>query len=102
MASVTKKAKSAAKKNGGIKTMDLILIITVVLLIVFSIAMICIFCVKDAIPDTLCTCFFAAFGGECGIMGWIQTVKTKYRDREWQKEDEEREKKESEGAENDT
>lgn len=78
------------KKNNekkGAKTMDLILIIVGALLVSFTIAMIVIFIKYGAIPDTLCTCVFAALGGECGVMGWIRTTKDRHRERKYELED---------------
>lgn len=63
------------------KTMDVILVIVGVALLLFTVAMIVMFCIFGAIPDTLCTCVFAALGGECGVMGWIKTAKEKNRDK---------------------
>lgn len=60
------------------KTMDKILIIVGISLAVFTVTMIVLFCLFREIPDTLCTCFYSAFGGECGVMGIIQMIKTKY------------------------
>lgn len=74
------------------KTMDLILIIVGVLLVIFTVMMFVTFWKYGMIPDTLCTCFFACMGGECGIMGWIKTTKERQKEREWQLEDEERRK----------
>lgn len=70
-----------------IGTMNLILIVVGVSMLTFTVAMIRIFLIYGAIPDTLVTCVFAALGGECGVMGMIKTSKEKYREREWQKED---------------
>lgn len=72
--------------------MDIILIIVAVLLIVFTVYMIILFKQNGYVPDTLITCVFATLGGECGIMGWIKTNKDKNRDRQWQLDDEERQK----------
>lgn len=69
------------------KVMDVILIIVGLCLAAFTVAMIVLFQVYGAIPDTLCTCVFAALGGECGIMGWIKTSKDRRREREWELED---------------
>lgn len=78
----------------SVGTMDLILVIVGVLLLVFTITMIVLFVRYGAIPDTLCTCVFAALAGECGIMGWIKTTKERYKDREWQLQDQKRKKEE--------
>ena len=69
------------------KVMDVILIIVGLCLAAFTVAMIVLFQIYGAIPDTLCTCVFAALGGECGIMGWIKTSKDRRREREWELED---------------
>ena len=60
------------------RTMDIILAIIGVVLLLFTIAMVIVFVICGAIPDTLVTCVFAALGGECGVMGWIKTAKEKY------------------------
>ena len=71
------------------KTMDVILIIVGIALAVFTVAMAVIYCVTGGIPDTLCTCVFAALGGECGVMGWIKTTKERMRERKYELEDRE-------------
>lgn len=73
------------------KTMDIVLVVVGFLLIAFTLKMIHVFETTGAIPDTLCTCVFAALSGECGIMGWIKVTKDKYTERKWQQEDRERE-----------
>lgn len=70
-----------------IKTMDVILIIVGAALLAFTIEMIILFKETGMIPDTLVTCVFAALAGECGIMGWIKTSKTKYQERQEYLED---------------
>ena len=69
-------------KKGKRKTMDVVLVIIAIFLLLFVVAMLWMFYHTGAIPDTLCTCVFAACGGECGIMGWIKTTKERNRDRE--------------------
>ena len=71
------------------KTMDRILIIVGIALAVFTGTMTVIYCVTGGIPDTLCTCVFAALGGECGVMGWIKTTKERLRERKYEIEDRE-------------
>lgn len=78
--------KNAEKHKMGV--MNFILIFTAIALTAFTAVMICVFVRCNSIPDTLCTCVFAALGGECGVMGWIKTNKDKIRDRNWEKEDE--------------
>lgn len=86
---MSKQANAPPERNSSRKlcTMDIILIVVGILLIAFTIKMITVFEMFGAIPDTLCTCVFAALGGECGIMGWIKTTKEKNKDREWLIED---------------
>lgn len=79
------------KKSG--RTMNLILFIVAVAAFAFTVKMIHVFEQTGAEPSTLETCVFALLGGECGIMGWIKTTKDKKRDREWQRQDREREEK---------
>lgn len=81
--------KMKNKKKKGVRTMDVILVIVGALLISFTITMIVMFVKYGAIPDTLCTCVFAALGGECGVMGWIRTTKDRQRDRKYEIEDRE-------------
>ena len=80
-----KNEKTEFEKKQGV--MDRILILIAILLITFIVVMIWIFCRYMAIPDTLCTCVFAACTGELGFMSFIQNSKNKYREREWEKED---------------
>ena len=62
-------------------------VIIAILLIAFTVEMIRIFRETGMIPDTLCTCVFAALGGECGAMAWIKTSKERRRERKWELED---------------
>ena len=71
------------------KTMDRILIIVGIALLGFTVTMTVIYCMTGGIPDTLCTCVFAALGGECGVMGWIKTTKERLRERKFEIEDRE-------------
>ena len=77
----------------SIKTMDRILIILGIFLFIFVVTMIVLYIRTGAIPDTLCTCVFAACGGECGVMGWIKTTKDRFRERQWEVEDREEERR---------
>ena len=75
---------SGSRKLG---TMDIVLIVFAVFLGVFTVAMIVLYILTGAIPDTLCTCVFGVCGGECGVMGWIKSSKERYRERRWEVED---------------
>lgn len=80
------KAK-AARTPKKIRTMDAILVVIAIALVAFTLEMIEIFKEAGTIPDTLCTCVFAALGGECGAMAWIKTSKERKRERDWELED---------------
>ena len=83
-----RRAKAKANKTPKkIRTMDAILVIIAVALVAFTLEMIKIFRETGMIPDTLCTCVFAALGGECGAMAWIKTSKERRRERKWELED---------------
>lgn len=86
------KAK-ATRKPKKIRTMDVILVVIAVALVAFTLEMIAIFKETGMIPDTLCTCVFAALGGECGAMAWIKTSKDRKQDRRWIREDQAREER---------
>lgn len=45
--------------------------------LIFTIIMIIVFCVKDAVPDELIIAFFAFWGIEGGAMAWIKNTDTK-------------------------
>ena len=68
------------------KTMDIILVIVGAALLAFTVTMLVTFFVCGSIPDTLCTCVFAALGGECGAMAWIKTAKEKQAEKQEEKE----------------
>ena len=85
--------RASAKQPKQIRTMDVILVVIAVALTAFTVEMIAIFRESGAIPDTLCTCVFAALGGECGAMAWIRTSKDRVQERRWLREDQEREEK---------
>ena len=65
------------KEKKSVRTMDIILAVIAVFLLLFIVVMVWLYYQTGAIPDTLCTCVFAACGGECGVMGWIKTSKEK-------------------------
>lgn len=76
-----------------IKTMDAVLVTMAVFLLVFVVVMLWLYQATGGIPDTLCTCVFAACGGECGVMGWIRTTKDRQRERRYEVEDRREEQK---------
>ncbi len=87
-----KKAK-AARKPRQIRTMDVILVVVGIALTAFTLEMIEIYKETGMIPDTLCTCVFAALGGECGAMAYIKSAKERRQDRKWIREDQDRDER---------
>ena len=81
------------KEKKSIRTMDIILAVIAVFLLLFIVVMIWLYYQTGAIPDTLCTCVFAACGGECGVMGWIKTTKERQRERSFELDDREHNEK---------
>lgn len=68
-------------------TIDKILIICGIAVIVFTITMIVIFCIFQAVPDTLIDSFYSLFTGEAVITFCIWWIKKKY-SKEKEKKDE--------------
>ena len=64
-----------------LKTMDRILVIIALAVVIFTAGMVLLFIFYQAIPDTLCACFFALCGTECGAMAWIKTTKERLEDK---------------------
>ena len=67
--------ESREKLERQLGTMDRILVFLAVFLIIFTGCMITVFCVCQAVPDTLIVSVFSAAGLECGIMGAIKNRK---------------------------
>lgn len=60
------------------KTTNTVLIILGIFIFVFTVVCIWLFYLYQTVPDTLVTCVFGLCGTECGVIGWIRTMKTKY------------------------
>ena len=60
-------------------TIDKILIADVIALLLFTIAMIVIFCIFQSVPDTLIECFMGIAGGEGVITFGIWYIKKRYK-----------------------
>lgn len=86
------------KEKKSVRTMDIILAVIAVFLLLFIVVMVWLYYQTGAIPDTLCTCVFAACGGECGVMGWIKTTKERQRERSFELEDREHEEQRQNGG----
>lgn len=81
------------RKKKQVRTMDVVLVVMSVFLLVFILILLWLYYQTGGIPDTLCTCVFAACGGECGVMGWIKTTKDRFRERQYELEDRDHEEK---------
>lgn len=64
------------------KTSTIVLIILAIFIVTFTIACMWLFYLYQTIPDTLVTCVFSLCGSECGVLGWIKVMKTKYKESE--------------------
>lgn len=58
------------------KKLDIYLISIISFMMLFTIAMIVIFCIKGYLPDTLIQMAFTYFLGECGVCGAIKAIQT--------------------------
>lgn len=56
-------------------TTDVALLFSAIMLILFTITMIVIFCVYQSVPDSLIVAFFGAFGLEGGYCAFIHKTK---------------------------
>lgn len=74
---------------------DKMLTILFVSVLLFITVMSFIFVERGAVPDSLVVGFFGLAGGECGVLGWIKSMKERAQDRKWKLEDR-KEKKEAE------
>lgn len=74
------KIQNGGKKKNKLGTLDKILIACFIALIIFTITMTVIFCIYQAVPDTLVVSFFAIFTGEAGCCTFIWKHKLKKKD----------------------
>jgi len=71
--------KLKSNSNGSkLNTIDKILLGCAAFLAVFVITMVTIFCIYQAIPDTLVTCVFSVLGSEAFIAFGIWYIKKRY------------------------
>jgi len=68
------------------KTLDRILIGCALFLLIFTIAMVVIFCVFQSVPDTLIDAVFGLLGGEAVVTFFIWYIKKRYA-RKYERED---------------
>lgn len=76
-----------------IGTMNIILAVVAAFFVWFNWQVLVTYRTCGGIPENYCTAVVAATIGECGICGWIKTMKERNRDRKWEKEDRAKEKK---------
>ena len=63
------------RRREPVHAMDVILAIMGVAIMLFTVAMIVLFCVYQQVPDTLIQYFFACCGSESGFMAVIMVAK---------------------------
>lgn len=71
------------------KTSNIVLIILAIFIVTFTVVCLWLFYLYQSIPDTLITCVFGLCGSECGVLGWIKVMKTKYKNNESEVDDNE-------------
>ena len=101
--------KKRRKKTGPIEklknlyakigTLNLILVLVGAFFVWFNWQMLQTYRLYGSIPESYACAVVAATTGECGICGWIRTNKDRHRERRWEKEDREEQKKEEEDIE---
>lgn len=64
------------------KTSKVVLIILAIFIVAFTVTCMWLFYLYQSIPDTLVTCVYGLCGSECGVLGWIKVMKTKYKESE--------------------
>lgn len=69
------------RRKEPVHAMDVILAVMGVAILLFTVAMIVLFCVYQQVPDTLVTAFFGCFGAEGGFMAVIMVAKKIKEDR---------------------
>lgn len=67
------------KKKNPNRVTDIVMILSAILLIIFTIVVLVIFCITGQEPSTLVAAFFAAFGVEGGYCTFIWQRKRKER-----------------------
>lgn len=77
----------ARKKKSKLNKMDVVLIIVLLLVVVFTGIMIYLYMTTLAIPDTLCVSVFGLLTGEVSICGLIKSSKEKSLERKHELED---------------
>lgn len=86
------------KKKPSVNKIDKMLALLFLTVLIFIAAMTRVFCVYGAVPDSLVVGFFAMSGGECGVLGWIKQSKERRRERQYELEDREYGKEQTESC----
>lgn len=81
------------EKISAIGTLNIVLFFVFCIFLYFNYQMLEIYKTMGSIPESYAIAVVGALIGECGFCGWIRTTKDRHRDRQWQKEDEEKEHK---------
>ncbi len=92
MKALIKKISYNGRHEHNMNTMDKVLIFLGILITAFTISMIWLFNKYMMVPDSLIVAVFAAVTGELGWMSMIQKNKDRKQEREWQLEDEKRQR----------
>lgn len=91
-----KKRNLLQKFREGIKnfgTLNIILIIVFAFFILFHFQMLQLYKTFGSLPESYAIAVVGATIGEAGICGWIRTNKDRHREHEWEKEDEQKRKR---------
>lgn len=74
-------------------TLNIILIIVFTFFVIFHLQMLQLYKTFGSLPETYAVAVVGATIGEAGICGWIRTNKDRHREHEWEKEDEQKRKR---------
>lgn len=80
-------------KVSSFGTLNIILVIVFAFFIIFHLQMLDLYKTFGSLPETYAIAVVGATIGEAGICGWIRTNKDRHRERQWEKEDEQRRKR---------
>lgn len=59
--------------------LDVVLMVMFIVTMIFTLAMVILFCLFQSIPDTLVTAFFGIVSIELACCGWVKNAKEKSR-----------------------
>jgi len=73
----TKNRINRLKRNIKKAPLSSYVVLSLVMVVVFTITMTIIFCIYQTIPDTLVTCWYSCWAGECLLCALIKMFKLK-------------------------